>query len=200
MSSRLDHVCTCDTCRRTWTDNAFSYSDNYTPGPWATEIESEAALDKAIEITGMFSIYKQVRGHYMSPRPDTEHKTPRIDRILLPSPRLTQLGWDHGIIGIECKRSGEKIGRPISQMLDYSRAMWSIGDGAYVVCKWVLLWPLNPLGGPVASIMAQNRLGGVLVDGYNGLCFHSANTRLARFKNGTAEIKVVPHGNKVGSR
>jgi hypothetical protein len=204
LAPALDHVCTCVTCRRTWTPNRFNGADEsheyYTPGPWQTEVESEAALDHAIEATGMFIIYRQVRGHYISPRPDTDAKSPRIDRLLLPSPRLQALGWEHGIVGIECKRSGEKIGRPISQMLDYSRALWAIGDGAYVHCKWMLLWPLQKLGGPLASVMAQNRLGGVMLDSWNGLSFHSGGSRLARFKDGTADVRPVAHGSKVGSR
>ena len=58
------------------------------------------------------------RREIVQPRPGQVQRTVRIDRVLLPKLKLVTAGWTHGAIGIEAKRSGEKIGQPLAQMAD----------------------------------------------------------------------------------
>lgn len=134
------------------------WSDYYTCGDYATEVESVAAFDAIINTLGYFKVLREVTGQYLQLNLDQEYARPRIDRLLVPTTDLRQLGWDHGVIGVECKRSNEKIGRPISQMLDYRRAVYPV-LGVHVLPRYVLLWPWNGCSGPIESIMAQQRLG-----------------------------------------
>lgn len=176
---------------------------DYTTGEWATELESVAALDAHVEVTGLFSIYREVRGYYLQPRIGQEDKTPRIDRILVPKPELIAAGWTLGCVGVECKRSNEKIGRPISQMLDYSRAAWLIkpANDLWIVLRWVFLWPAKATGGPIASVLAQNRLGTLHYDDRNRLAFRTAAQDLALFHdNGSFTLKTPKNGDKAGCR
>jgi hypothetical protein len=173
-------------------------SQALTAGEWDDERDACAALDAMIQSTGLFDIHREVRGHYMLPRTDTPNRLPRIDRVLFPSSQLIgNLGWRYGPVGVECKRSGEKLGRPVSQMMDYSRAVWDVGDGLWVNLRYVLLWPLEKQHSELASIMSQNRLGGIALNG----TFHSGEAVLARIVDGKMSVPIVPpHGNKNGSR
>ena len=133
----------------------------YTCGDWETENHSTAALDSILTELGHFIIYREVEGYYLQPRLGQDLKRPRIDRILVPKPHLIEAGWHHGPIGIECKRSGAKVGPAMSQLLDYSRAAWLVEPtkGIWIVVQWLFLWPLEYLHGPLASIQAQHRVG-----------------------------------------
>lgn len=204
--NETDHVCTCVICSKTWTPSKhgdIDYSSTITtPGPWAYEDKSEAAFDQLVETAapGLFRVFKQITGHYVHPRYGTAIKAPRIDRILWPLEALIKQGWDIGPIGVECKRSGEKIGPPISQMLDYSRALWQMPTGTVVHCKWVFLWPLGTVGGPIASIMAQNRLGSAINSWSGRLQLSTGGQNFASFVDGKVDLRPIRCGDKVGSR
>jgi hypothetical protein len=174
--------------------------DVFTQGEWETESEACAALDTLIQSTGLFQIFREVRGHYMAPRLDTKDRAPRLDRVLFPSPQLIERGWTLGPVGVECKRSGEKLGRPIAQMLDYGRAIWNMGDGMWVGLRFMFLWPLDKQHGDIASVMTQNRLGGISTDGK----FHNGEIVLAQIRHGEIEVRdyaqQLKHGNGTGHR
>lgn len=173
----------------------------YTTGPWVTEAESVAAFDQAVEDVGMFRSYTEVQGHYVQPRIGQPLCTPRIDRILVPTGELIGQGWHHGPVGVECKRSGEKIGPPIAQMVDYSRAVWEIRRGIWIMVQWVFLWPMDIPHGPIASILAQQRLGNVQTTATERLMFHSGQQLIGRFcRDGTIDIRPGTSGCKAGSR
>lgn len=125
-------------------------------------------FDSRIGRSGLFTTYKEVRGENMQPRLDIEpathnkaiHKTACIDRILVPTPTLFAAGWKGGIIGIEGKSSGVKIGRAICQAMDYSRCVWTLPDREVdVVAKWIFIWPSEIETCDVGSIMANFRIG-----------------------------------------
>lgn len=105
-------------------------NDSYTIGNWPTETESAAALDAVLDRVDLWKVYPEVTGTLSQPRPAQAQRSIRIDRVLVPNTRLLQLGWTHGVIGIEIKRSNIKIGPPIAQAMDYSRAGCCISRAA----------------------------------------------------------------------
>lgn len=187
--------------------NVFAAHQDYTSGAWATEADSCVALDELLDLSDAFNIYREVSGRYLQPRLEQADKTPRIDRILVPrSSFVAATGWHLGCVGIECKRSGEKVGRPISQMLDYSRAVWCVDPvrEVWITLKWVFLWPHNGAGGPLGSVLAQNRLGSLCTRKRDGwLAFGTSAAALAFVgPDGQAEIRAynTPNGSKAGRR
>lgn len=136
----------------------------FTIGDWATEIESAAAFDEAVP-TDLFKIHREVRGTLMSPRPAQMDRSMRIDRILVPTDRLLDLGWQFGIIGCEIKKSGVKIGPVIAQAMDYSRTAWQLGPFR-VLTDYTFIWPMAKQGSTIGSILAQNRIGSANTSNY----------------------------------
>lgn len=136
-----------------------SYSD-ITAGSWRTEAASAAALDDTLQQAGLWRVEREVRGTLVQPRPGQVDKSMRIDRVLIPTARLLDMRWPHGIIGVEIKRSGEKVGPPIAQALDYGRSVWSLHGGFQVWLDYVFIWPMaKTFGGALESICAQHRIG-----------------------------------------
>jgi hypothetical protein len=80
---------------------------------------------------------------------------------LIPDNAIRQAGW-RGAIGIEAKRSGEKLGPIIAQAADYQRAVWSMPFGIDIMLRRVFLWPASETFGAIASFMSQNRIGCLL--------------------------------------
>lgn len=117
-----------------------------------------------------FKVMKEVTGWYLQPRSHCQPKQPRIDRILLPREPLRAQGWDLGPVGVECKRSGEKLGPVISQAIDYQRAVFPIHGGMTVNLEWTFIWPSGVVAGDLGSIMAQQRIGHMQPRG-NGIEF-----------------------------
>lgn len=174
-----------------------------TVGNWLTEADSAAALDAALEQVGLWAVYKEVSGTLTHVRPGQRGQTIRIDRVLIPNSKLIALGWTHGIIGIEVKRSGEKIGPPIAQAMDYSRTIWHLPQaGIKVWLDWVFVWPMERQNGTIASILAHNRIGSA----------HATPWMLLHLKVGELNLITIDHtheirlggapatGLKVGSR
>lgn len=175
-----------------------------TCGEWATEKDAEIALDSHIFAAGCFQEpHAQVNGRPLLMAPTNDAKDFRIDRVVLPTKAAKSAGWTLGPIGIECKRSGEKLGRPVSQMLDYRNAAYRLKDSdTWFLLNWVFLWPAMPLGGPLASVMAQNRVGTVHADNWGTLHFNAGGHTVATA--GLTGFDVRPcadrMGRKVGSR
>ncbi len=177
---------------------------DFTSGTYETEKDTEAALDEALERSGCFRIYKQAEGYHLQPRLGQDHAGFRIDRLLLPLAPLTAGGWNHGAIGIECKRTYEKIGRPISQMLDYTRSAFYLRDSRVaVVPSYVFLFPYDGVGGPLQSIISQQHLGYVHLTDNGAVHFSTGGcTSLGSVgpHSGQFVVNEVNHGNRSGSR
>lgn len=172
-----------------------------TCGKWDTEAESVAAFDRYIAALGCFNVYTEVRGRYQFLRPAQALKAPRIDRILFPTPRLVEVGWTFGPVGVECKRSGTKTGPALNQLLDYTHAVWKINH-TWFLPEWYFLWPVQPTSGPLESILAQHRAGGIYMDERGRLVVHSRGI-LAKFTPGVMpDIRAYNGvaGTKTGSR
>lgn len=196
--------CTCASCGRNWSPNNYGYGDTrnrLTAGRWATEQDSVAELDRILTQIGAFNVYREVVGEYIQPRVGQDRKTPRIDRMLIPKTELIEAGWAHGPIGIECKRSGEKLGPAIAQCIDYSRAVWHHRDYRLAL-NWVFLWPAEKTHGALASILAQQRIGTAFTSPYELLKLASGEQVLASFNpdGQLRRVRAGDWGRKAGSR
>lgn len=175
--------------------------DSLTIGDWQTETASCTALDAALLEVGLWHVYPEVTGTLIQPRPGQVERSVRIDRILLPTPQLVDSGWGHGAIGVEIKRSGVKIGPPIAQAMDYTRAVWSLPNGVKVMLDWVFIWPMERQIGTVASILAQQRIGCAYNNCYTTLHLKAGEANVIKIhRDGTVDIGSGSNGKKVGSR
>lgn len=132
-----------------------------TSGSFATEDESQDALLKILQRQRFFAIQREVDCWYFGGQPFQERPTGRIDFVLCPLRPALDAGWRNGVIGIECKASGKKIGPVFCQLLDYSRALFeSQQTGALFALNAVFLWPEpTEMFGALQSIVTQNRVG-----------------------------------------
>lgn len=187
----LPYHCGCLNCERVTT-----------PGNWATEDASLEAFDRLIQQTGAFRVFKQVRGQYVQNLPYKDHAEPRIDRVLMPTPETVSMGWTYGPVGVEAKKSGVKIGRPVAQMLDYRRALFNINNsGTWVHLSWVFLWPMSQIHSEFASVMAQSQVGGIAPHWKGGITIHSGQNAIATHTPDEGfRIRNCRIGKKVGSR
>lgn len=173
-----------------------------TTGEFKDELESVAALDRLLEKADLWHVYSEVRGVIAQPRPEQQEKTVRIDRILVPNRRLMDLGWQHGTIGIEAKRSGLKIGPVLAQAMDYRRTLWRMGDaGTSVWLDWCFVWPMAKQHGPLASVLSQQRIGSVNTSRWHLLYFQAGESTVLEVDwDGSVKVGGADHGRRVGSR
>lgn len=174
-----------------------------TCGPFATEAEAWVEFDRLVDRTDAFKVYKEVPGEYIQPRPATEEKGARIDRLLIPNAKGVAAGCDWGIIGVEGKKSGHKAGRLICQAIDYTRCIFRLErpiPDVLVMPTWVFIYPMERICGDLESVMAQNRIGTCAYGRY-GLAFQcSAFHALEIGLNGNLAGRRPPMGSKRGSR
>ncbi len=173
-----------------------------TSGEYPDEATSLAALDAILERCGLFRVYAEVWGDLVQRRPGQEYKKLRIDRMLVPVSRLKAAGWRHGAIGIEGKRSDIKFGPALSQAMDYGRCLFELDGGVQVCPSWVFLWPLEKRHGPIASLMAQSRIGTAHTSEYFALQLHAGEGRVLQVgHDGSVDIgRGVTYGKRTGSR
>ena len=178
------------------------YTRTRTAGHWLTEEASAAAFDAAIG-DRYWRVYPEVTGTLTQPRPCQERKEMRIDRILTPSAELIRLGWRHGSIGVELKKSGIKLGEPVAQAMDYSRSVWTLKDAGHtrIWLDYVFIWPMPKQGHLAASILAQNRIGSATPMG-DGVHFKAGECKIVYvYPNGEIDLPgYTAPGAKAGSR
>lgn len=170
---------------------------------YATEADAAEAIDVLISqrLSRFFRAYSEAPGRLMQPRAHQVDKTVRIDRLLVPTTAATrELGWAHGAIGIEIKRSGVKLGPWLAQAMDYARSVFEVG-GVWVQPGAVFLWPCEEQYGPIASVMAHNRVGTVCESRWGTLQMSfGQETVLRAERDGTVRARDLRSGRKVGSR
>lgn len=174
-----------------------------TIGQWPDEASSCAALDASLAHAQLWRVHNEVPGTLAQPRPSQDqHSVYYIDRVLVPSSKLLELGWKHGIVGIEAKRSGVRIGAPIAQAMDYSRMVWTLPQGGIRVwLDWVFVWPMDRQTGPIASILAQNRIGCAYSTKWTVLHLKCGESNLIKIeRDGQIDIGEARNGQKAGSR
>ncbi len=161
-----------------------------------------AAFDAIAEQSGLFRVsYPEVKGYYTQPRLATVHSQPRIDRILFPTPEVEKLGWVHGPVGVEGKASDVKLGKVVSQIQDYGRAVFEVRAGYHIAVEWIFVWPMREVFGDIASVMAQHRIGCVHGVAGEHLTFWVTGTIPLRWRSDWGrDAHPISFGRKVGSR
>ena len=153
--------------------------EHFTRGDWADEAAAAAAFDAAVERTGCFMILREIHGEYIHPKMLSGSQRCRLDRVLMPLPKLIEAGWKHGPIGVEIEASGRKVAGPINQLLDYHRAVWHLPRprvGYHVMLEWFGVFPMGGLYCDIASVAAQNRICGINIGWQGTLQFKSSAT------------------------
>lgn len=181
------------------------------------ETAAAAAFDKAcsqvrIDKQQAFTVLKEVPGHYTSPKVGAKDKSARIDRLIIPSPKLRLEGWAHGPFGVEIKRSTENEGQVVSQALDYANTVWHLGEaegggeglqGFHLQVEWIFIYPFGMVGPRhgLGSVMAQNRIGWVDISMRTPFRLGCEQTTGFVFNHdGSYRINPLPMGRKRGSR
>lgn len=136
----------------------------FTFGDFETEEDSCKRFDEIFckTLERYFSVFKEVKGTYVVNAHCLDKSNCRIDRILVPKTPLIEQGWEFGAIGVECKRSGIKAGKPLSQCIDYRDAAFKFGSGGFtIMLEQVFLWPFACCHGAFQSLITQRRVGGI---------------------------------------
>ena len=168
-------------------------------GEWKTEEESAAEFDQRIEQCGLFErVFKEVTGYYMAHRPNRQGKDARIDRVLLPGKRLRDAGWSK-VVGVEIKRSGEKIGKPLAQAIDYTYCAWNVSH-YWMMCEYVFLWPFPKQYRSLESVMLHNSVGVIYESKRDSLIFQLERIVIRASRDGGIDVAPSAVGTKVGSR
>jgi len=122
------------------------------------EAEIEERLVGFLEATGAFRVFRQVAGRALwAPCPSAGRV--RGDVLILASRRGLAAGWREGPILFEVKRPGRPIGPGLCQLMDYLTCSWRLPNGVEVLPAFGFLFPAEKVHGPLASVMAQNRVG-----------------------------------------
>ncbi len=173
-----------------------------TQGTFVNEPDAWQWFDEMMNRANAFRVLHEVNGEYVQPRPQTELKGARIDRILIPLAKAVDAGWVDGAIGIEGKASGCKIGKLFTQALDYTRCAFTLEKppGLIIMPTWVFVYPAEEPIGDMESITLQNRIGTAKESG-GRLEFHCGVMRtIVVHPDGNIQVKSPPMGHKRGSR
>lgn len=181
---------------------AVPYSTETTFGTWDTEEDAAKEFDRLVMIGGLFrNVYREIPGFYVQPKMFQTEKKCRIDRILMPSPALIEAGWEHGPIGVELEASRRKVAGPIEQLMDYTRAAWTIEKGYHILIERFFLWPWCESAGNVLSLAVQHRIGGISISWEHELRFWVGSTRvIGRNADGSILARKIASGKKSGHR
>ena len=174
-----------------------------TCGEYATEPDSVAALLSIIN-HDHWMVRQEVPGFMLHPRLDTDgSNSVKIDMLLQPTPLLISHGWRWGMTGIECKRSGVKLGRVISQAMDYTRCVWQMPSGFDVMTRMVFIWPCEYPKSDIESVMVQHRIGVAYPRGHSNKVSLRIGGTLVYADNAGEPPHIaseIPGGRKKGSR
>lgn len=183
----------------------YSETKVLTAGDYKTEDESQSAFLESMSQIDAFTIYREVPCWYFGGAVFSENPFGRIDFVLSPKPSLIRHGWNMGIIGVECKKSGHKVGPLICQMIDYSKALYRLPEttgSCLVGLSAVCCHPgFTSAGNCIGSIMANNRIGQVA--NYGGrIRFSVGGTNIFSAAKDGSDIstKMILCGYKNGSR
>lgn len=181
-----------------------------TCGNYKTEVDACKAFDEAVIRSGAFKMWKEVNGIMTQPKAweaETLKQRYRIDRVLSPTSKFAEAGWNNGLIGVEIKRSNIKIGGPWAQSEDYLRCLFTLPLGIQAALNYVFIFPAKKTMGATASKMAQSHTGTCCLNyGQNSewhrLEFFLGEQSLILCSLNTGGIKVanLNVGNRTGSR
>jgi hypothetical protein len=138
-----------------------------TCGEYAVEQDATQAILSIIN-KDHWDVQQKASGFMLHPRVEvTGSGHLELDILLSPKRLLMEHGWRWGHVGIECKRSGKKVGPVIAQAMDYTRAAWNTPSGFLVMTRLVFVWPCDPPQNELASLMANHRVGTAKASGSN---------------------------------
>jgi len=168
--------------------------------PRVAEADLEDGLAAFLEASALFHVYRQVSGRALWTACPAAGWA-RCDLLLSPSKRGLRAGWTHGAIILEVKRPGEPIGPAVSQMMDYLRCSWLLPPNRVaVMASWAFIYPADRQHGPMASLMAQNRVGTAgMQAGELTLCCGEQRV-LTVCDGGVLRVGEVRIGRRFGSR
>lgn len=175
---------------------------NFTNGAWAVEENAEAAFVDLAGRSGAFHAYRQVWGEPIYKRPGMTYQRVRCDVLLCPAKPLVDLGWRGGAIVVEVKRNGLALGRPVSQLLDYMNAAFEIPcSGVNVLPNYGFVFSAPKQQGPLASVMAQNRIGTCYLCKWSSkIRFFCGSVLVLELADSAIEIHKLDFGKAIGSR
>jgi len=173
---------------------------NLTAGDWPSESAAEEDLLRFLESTKAFAIYRQIPGEPVWKHHFQRFKTLRADLLLLPNCRLVAVGWHGGAIVLEVKRSGEKIGPGLNQLIDYVNAVFAVEGGMAIKPSFGFLFPAHTQGQAVASFMAHQHVGTAMIE-HGTLKFWCGETRILSITEaGEIRLGNVEIGRRLGRR
>lgn len=170
-------------------------------GDYAREDSGVAELCEFIEASGTFRVYREVPGILIFRSPIREEKTVRVDLILSPQQTALDAGWNQGQLGVECKRSGEKLAPAVAQARDYQASKFFLRNQrdsrsgvlrAVVAPLWFFIYPFDPPGGDVESLMAADGIGAL-----NWRREQPSGEWYLRFKVGSYKMLEVYHDGRM---
>lgn len=172
-----------------------------TGGDFVDEENACEAFDSMMEAICLFDVEREVRATPFNSNDWRNRKSGRLDRFLVPNQRALDLGWQHGNIAVEIKRSMDNAGQRLCQTLDYRRSLLRPAAG-WTTAEFAFLFPYEPQGiGELMSLMKHDRYGGAFVK-RNALVFRCGDSDLAimPLDGSTPTFKKANYGRKRYSR
>jgi hypothetical protein len=173
--------------------------DNVTCDTFTTEEAAEEWIHEFLISTKRFSVYPQTMGVPIFRHHNQDWKDVRCDLLAIP---LGASGVDVGVLVVEVKRSGIKIGPGISQIMDYLHSVFQVRNSIGVIPTIGFLFPCNKQHGAVASWMQHQHIGTANRNWKNGLVFFVGEQRVLEFdSSGNLEFySPLKSGKKMGAR
>ena len=175
---------------------------NLTCGDWSVESDAVDFFVRCIDAAdGMFRVYREADGKPVSKHHFQEYHDIRADVLLIPTAKIIAAGWWGGVIVVEVKRSGEKIGPGCNQLLDYMNSAFSLHGGVAVLPGFGFLFPASKQHGAMASVMAQQHVGTAFHHRRGSLDLFCGECRVLSIgQDGRIDIGNINFGCKIGSR
>lgn len=177
-----------------------SINNNVTQGEFATEKEAADWLFHFLESTQNFHIYRELCGSLLHKKHrQKEVSRLRCDFLLIP---FASSKIKFGAVVIEAKRSGEKIGPSLSQLMDYLNCSFEVENGINVIPSYGFSFPCQPQHCAVASIMSHQGIGSCSITWNGEVVFSIGEERILQFDRfgEITFLKESKSGKGVGSR
>jgi len=163
------------------------------------EAEIEDRLAAFLEGTGLLRVFRQVMGRALwSPSPAAGRV--RADVLVVASRRGLEAGWRAGPILFEVKRLGRPTGPGLCQLMDYLGCAWRLPNGIEILPAFGFLFPARKVHGPLASVMAQNRVGTCRLSRDELTCWCGEQRVVTLGADGALRVGQTSVGAKFGAR
>ena len=172
---------------------------------WPDEKAAQAFLVDFLTGNRYFEVRSQVGGVPWASHVFQRAQTVRADILLLPRKNADEVGWNHGALIIEIKKSGTKLGPPLSQLLDYMNCHFLV-NGIAIMPSYGFLFPALSPHGPLASLMTHQHIGTATLrkcggETYQELALKCGETTILAFNaDKTIQVRKPEVGHRFGSR